>query len=167
MSETIPLSETSFLSWCALLALTQLWGLTVPVCPRSCKSDWRPARLNTVTVMISSACLTLILTALLLLITGVNIILVYYSAYITCFLKSIYSSSQLQTSGLSFKSFTTCLLLSLSRERFYHKVEFCFCSAGSIGFDFPIAIHLRVINALSLTVPNLCEALPQNSFCSP
>lgn len=133
----------------------QLWGLTVPVCPCSCKSDWRPSHLSTVTIMISSACLMLILTALLHLITGVNIIFAYHSAYITRFLKSIYSSSQIQTSSLSFKSFTTCLL-SLPRERFYHKVEFCVCSTGSISFDFPIAIHLAVISALTLTVPNLC-----------
>lgn len=82
--------------------------------------------------MISSVWLTLMITAFLHLITGVNIISAYHSVYITCYLRSIYSSFQIQTSCLSFNSFATRLLLSLPRERFYHKVESCVCSTGSI-----------------------------------
>lgn len=110
----------------------RLRELTVPVCSCSHKSDQSLAHLSTVTVMISSVWLTLILTAFLHLITGVNIVFAYHSAYITCYLRSIYSSSQIQTSHLSLTNFATSLLLSLPRERFYHKVESCVFSTGSI-----------------------------------
>lgn len=109
-----------------------LWELTVPICSCSHKSDCSLAHLSTVIIMISSVWLTLILTAFLHLITGVDIIFSYHSTYITCYLRSIYSSSQIQTSRLSFNSSATCLVLSLPRERFYHKVESCVCSAGSV-----------------------------------
>lgn len=144
-----------------------LWELTVPVWSCSHKSDRGLAHLNTVTVMISSVWLTLILTAFLHLITGVNIIFAYHSAYITCYLRSIYSSSQIQTSCLSFNSFATCLVLSLPRERFYHKVESCVCSTGSIVSVF-IPQLLFILQSLVnfLLQRPIFEDPHQNSFCS-
>lgn len=143
-----------------------LWKLTVSVWSCSHKSDRGLAHLSTMTVMISSVWLTLILTAFLHLITGVNII-AYHSAYITCYLRSIYSSSQIQTSCLSFNSFATCLVLSLPSERFYHKFESCVCSIGTIVSIF-ISQLLFILQSLVnfLLKHPIFEDPHQNSFYS-